>query len=695
MATPEEPREQANERVLLVFPPFGALAFPSIGLGLLKSALSAAGIGCDIRYLNFDFLDLMPGDFSARLATCDEIQRRNDFCVGDWIFTGALYDEQTARTLDERFRAYTREHGVDEDLVERCFAVKAMVPAFLDAVMSSIPWDQYAVVGFHSLFNQTTASLAIARRVKERYPDIVTLFGGPNAADEMGVELLRRFPQLDYVIQGEADRTIVPIVSRLMAGEPIHDIAGVTRRVGGRALDGGPVVHANPVDIVQDMSALPVPDYDDYFERFRGRGYEDAIDVFLPMENARGCWWGAKHHCTFCGLDANTMKFRFKKPDRVMAEVHSQVERYGVRSISCVDSILEMSYCRELMPRLRASGLGLRIFCWVKANLTHEQVDVLADAGVVLLQPGLEHLSSEVLALMHKGTTFLQNVQFLKWSHERDITVFWSILFGFPGEEYAWYEQVAAQIPALVHLYPPKGAVRVRVDRFSPLFTMPEQLGLGRIVVSGGYRHVYPFPDDAVHRLGYQFEGEYIRRDPTLNERIEGLIGPLVAGWNQRFFQGSAALDMLASPTRLLVHDRRGPAPARYFLIEGLARDVYLACDAAASRAFIESATREGRGAPVDVLALLQISPEDAAIDVVLRSASERGAPVERIAPVGDELDTILERFLSERLVVSEGDRYLALAVPVHEIRSLLAVAKPASDGQRNMAATRKVSLDL
>lgn len=30
----------------------------------------------------------------------------------------------------------------------------------------------------------------------------------------------------------------------------------------------------------------------------------------LLYEASLGCWWGEKHHCTFCGLNGTTMKFR-------------------------------------------------------------------------------------------------------------------------------------------------------------------------------------------------------------------------------------------------------------------------------------------------------------------------------------------------------------------------------------------------
>src|SRR3954465_271775 len=46
-----------------------------------------------------------------------------------------------------------------------------------------------------------------------------------------------------------------------------------------------------------------------------------ALRPLMLIETARGCWWGAKNHCTFCGLNGETMGFRAKSADRVMTEI--------------------------------------------------------------------------------------------------------------------------------------------------------------------------------------------------------------------------------------------------------------------------------------------------------------------------------------------------------------------------------------
>ena len=70
-----------------------------------------------------------------------------------------------------------------------------------------------------------------------------------------------------------------------------------------------------------------IPDFDDYFGAAQAPSYCDTV-VRLSAESSRGCWWGAKSHCTFCGLNGGTMAFRAKSAERFAA----YQERHAVPS---------------------------------------------------------------------------------------------------------------------------------------------------------------------------------------------------------------------------------------------------------------------------------------------------------------------------------------------------------------------------
>src|SRR6266851_598084 len=97
--------------------------------------------------------------------------------------------------------------------------MQAKAPTFLDHCMAAIPWGEYAIVGFTSTFEQNIASLSLAARIKATYPNIVIVFGGANWEAEMGIELHRQFPFVDFVCSGEADLSFPALVERILPGD--------------------------------------------------------------------------------------------------------------------------------------------------------------------------------------------------------------------------------------------------------------------------------------------------------------------------------------------------------------------------------------------------------------------------------------------------------------------------------------------
>ena len=104
---------------------------------------------------------------------------------------------------------------------------------------------------------------------------------------------------------------------------------------------------------IEDLDALPYPDYGDYFAQM-SPAQAETIPRQLAVETARGCWWGAKKHCTFCGLNGATLAFRSKSPDRAYDEITTLCRRYGTATVNCVDNILDPAYIETLFPRLAA-----------------------------------------------------------------------------------------------------------------------------------------------------------------------------------------------------------------------------------------------------------------------------------------------------------------------------------------------------
>lgn len=508
--TSETRTSTVHDHVVLVSMPFGAIERPSLGLGLLQAHCRALGVPCETWYLNLVFAETI-GVVDYQWMTDDKAPYTA--FAGDWLFAEALYGarpEADAGYVEDVLRS---EWHLDDASVGRLMRLRRSVEPFLDRVTQSATWADRTMVGFTSIFQQNIASLALAARLKEAHPHLTVAFGGANWEEAMGVALMARFPFVDLAFSGKADRSFPAVLQRRRAGDDVAGIPGVVSRSAG----AGTLATTPTSAVVEDLDALPVPDFDPYFDQLRGGPLAHQVAPTVLVETARGCWWGERSHCTFCGLNGATMAFHSKSPERAVDEIAALKSRYGTPTFSVVDDILDMRYFRSVLPMLKERRLGVDFFWEVKANLTHTQVRQLRDAGVIYIQPGIESLSDHVLQLMRKGTTALRNVQLLKWCKEYRITPLWNLLYGFPGETAEDYEQTAALITAIWHLDPPTGCGPVRLDRFSPFHADPASFGMVDVRPMAPFGYLYPFPEDEVAEIAYYFDFRYAdgRQDDT------------------------------------------------------------------------------------------------------------------------------------------------------------------------------------
>ncbi|HXU71712.1 MAG TPA: RiPP maturation radical SAM C-methyltransferase [Polyangia bacterium] len=604
-------------RVLLVELPFKTFSRPSLGLSLLKAALVEAGHACTIRYANLDFAALIGLDTYQTLAE----RVPEPLLLGDLVFAPAVDAESgrfaALREAGPLFLADGSPIGRAPDwLWERMPELQRQAAAFAARCAAEIAEGEYDIVGFSCMF-QTLPSLAVARELKARAPDKWIVFGGSHCEGEMGLGLHESYPWIDFVCRGEGERLLVDLVGELTSDDApaFGALPGLVWRDGGATRAGG-----ETGERLDDLDRLPRPAYEDWMEQLhRATPSLQPEDLELPIESSRGCWYGQKHHCTFCGLNGSSLTFRSKSPARVLDELRD-LDRYGIRFIYGVDLILDHRYFETLLPTLAREPFEHTIFFETKSNLTRAQLEALAAARITLIQPGVESLSTPVLTLMRKGVTAYQNLRLLKWAVEYGIGVFWTLLYGFPGETEEAYREMAAILPAITHLMPPQGGYKVRVDRFSPLHFDSEALGVGRTRPVDAYGMIHRVPSQMLERLAYHFE-------PVADDRSFAYMQPVADAL--RDWQSQVGKSSFVSVTRgqeLHLLDRR-PINAgngeRHVCLEGVERDVYLACDAGATLGAVATA---------------------AGCDQATAAA-------------------ILDRFLRERTVIRVDGRYLGLAV--------------------------------
>lgn len=580
--------------VLLISMPFTGIDQPSIQIGLLAAITRSHGYPVRTLHANLDLAARIGVDHYRALA------EHRGRMLGEWLFSVAAFGDSAPDPDDRLLDDFADELAyLESDIPDwRTVLPKIRhsdIPAYLDDLVDGLSWQGVRVVGFSSTFQQNTASFALARRLKQRHPRLVTVFGGANFDGEMGLEFLRRMPWIDLIVTGEGDLAFPRLLDALRTGTDAGAVPGVARR------DDQRLVATPAAPPMRRMDDLPVPDYAEYFDRRTALGLlagGAAADVRIPFESARGCWWGEKHHCVFCGLNGTGMGFRSKSADRVLAELAEQARRYRSFRFDAVDNILDVHYLRDVLPRLVEAGTDYDLFYEVKANLTRAQLRLLAHAGVSRIQPGIESLSSRVLGLMRKGVRAAQNVNLLRWTRYYGIHVDWNILWGFPGESARDYAAQAALMPHLVHLQPPSGGGRIWMERFSPLYTDADRLGVRRREPEGSYRYVYPDTVD-LERAAYFFE--YELADALPDDAYDG-VRHAVSSWQRAWEKRRRpVLRYWSAPGLVQIYDGRHQGREGTYTFEGPLADVYLACSERPITAAAISA-RLGRRLPAEAV---------------------------------------------------------------------------------------------
>ncbi|MFF8475181.1 RiPP maturation radical SAM C-methyltransferase [Streptomyces sp. NPDC015414] len=535
-------------RVHLVTMPWHPLDLPSLQLGLLNRLVRRTRPADEVTEFHgsLRWAEFLLERSGGRLRPGDYVSVGSDAIfhgLGDWVFSGVLYQDPAWGLARLREYAAARDVPVDTAVAMRPYA-EAFVAACAAEILAAGP----DVVGFTTTFMQNVSSLALARELKRLRPGLTVVFGGSNCDGPMGRALHRNHPFVDHVVRGEAEYAFPALLRHLDEGTAPADVPGV-------CWWDGPVPRANPGTRRTVAPAdIPSPDYDQWQAALDASAVKEFVHPKLVVEGARGCWWGEKHHCTFCGLNGSAMAFRAKPGERLWAETARLVRRHRLLDVVTVDNIMDMSYFRDFLPRAAGSGWDLRMHYEVKSNLTAGQLRLLGESGTVHIQPGIESLGSRVLDLMDKGVTGARNVRTLRECENHALTCSWNLLYGFPGETAADYDAVVDQLPALVHLQPPSGAHRIQLERFSPHFTDPA-LGFAKRRPAEMYRHVYDLPEAELADLVYLFDTEDAGIAGPAERRLEAAVAEWRAGHahSRLLFEEDGA--------DLLVHDRRHGRP--------------------------------------------------------------------------------------------------------------------------------------
>jgi ribosomal peptide maturation radical SAM protein 1 len=524
----------------LVNMPFAHWNRPSFALSQLSALVQRElpdRVQVEICHLNNDFA----AHFDSQLY--DEIANEPQHLVtglGDWIFRRIAYPD-----LDDNSERYFRRYYVGSpwtEFRERILDLRSGLEPLLRDMIDRYGLASADIVGFTSMFAQNVSSLALARLIKEQNPNAITIIGGANCETPMGAILVQNCQAIDFAFSGPSLESFLDFLRCKLGDDEqgLHSIRGVVSKNNCEDTR-----FRTSIGRDHDINDFFEPDYRVFVKSYEeqkesiarsgGIRTEDISPPILYFETSRGCWWGERSHCTFCGLNGVTMSFNAMSPDVALRQFQSLFQ-YAPWSLfyECTDNIMPKNYTKELFPLLDPPPES-SIFYEVKVPISERDMQTLARARVNKIQPGIEALSTATLKLMGKGTTAFQNIQFLKTCVRLDIEPEWNLLIGFPGEDADTYRKYQQDIPLLGHLPPPSVASLVRFDRYSVYFSRGLEYGLD-LQPMDFYSLIYPFAENDLADLAYFFQDHnvspYYVNAAVWLDRLSDCVERWRGGWN-------------------------------------------------------------------------------------------------------------------------------------------------------------------
>ncbi len=564
----------ALRKIALIATPWPLYSRPSIQLGTLKAFLQTRIPQLKIDAFHF-YLSVAEA-IGYRLY--HEISQRS--WLAESMYAALLYPERI-KQVEALFRkevpAKTKLRMIKfKTLTQR-------VKKATDAFIRSQNWYAYGLLGFTISLCQLTSALYVINRIKKKFPNLIIVVGGALTPGIAAPGILKKFPAVDVVVNGEGEMPLYHIIDHLRRTPPdlnLSKVRGVFTRLGDtKRPDRASLSQLNTLD------ELPAPDYDNYFELLKTFDTRKSFFPTLPVETSRGCWWkraaGSAEvtGCAFCNLNLQWDGYRSKPASQVAAEIDYLTGRYQTLSVAIMDNVLPKKEATVMFRQIAALDKDLRLFGEVRATTPWRELKAMGDCGMREVQIGIEALSSRLLKKLHKGTSAIQNLEIMKNCEALGIRNISNLILQFPGSDEQDVAETLETLEFALPFYPLKAAT-FWLGLESPVWQHPQKFGIQAM-----YNHPnwsFLFPEDIRRNLPLMIQA--YRGDLTYQKKIWKPVKKKIFDWKKQYAEiqrgagDTALLSFRDGRDFIIIRQKRFRAEPAVHRLVGGSREIYLFC---------------------------------------------------------------------------------------------------------------------
>lgn len=288
------------------------------------------------------------------------------------------------------------------------------------------------LIGFSVMTYNYSASLSLAKKIKQHNSEILTIFGGyhPSYCPDIVKE-----DAIDFAIIGEGEETFRELL------KATKDKRNDFEKIKGLAFYDGKLHINAPRDRIKDLDSLPNPLRDDNILkecRISGLNYPPLSKqrCVAQVLYSRGC----PHNCTFCCSPfLYGRKVYLRNPKKVVDEMMEIREKYGTNYFYFADLSFNLNKKKviELCNEIKSRNLNTDWFCMCRVdNIDEELLKNMKEAGCSRIGFGIDALDEKTLNKVKPGQkiTMEKTQKALELTNDMGVIVRTFIIIGYPWE---------------------------------------------------------------------------------------------------------------------------------------------------------------------------------------------------------------------------------------------------------------------
>jgi anaerobic magnesium-protoporphyrin IX monomethyl ester cyclase len=387
---------------------------------------------------------------------------------------------------------------------------------FVDGNREKNPWTtirKHLDTGAFKYFGSTVMpgpqlkqAIPFTKQLKERYPNIKTIWGGYFASNQYKTCIESGY--VDYIIDGPGDRAFPMLLDQLEKLEGLDTIPNLIYRTHGEIV-------RNHKEALLDQDDLPELPYEKLHKTYSFKGY--LKKTFLGNRTAAyHSSFGCPFTCSFCAVvPIYNARWKGKSAGNIYKDIKYLIDAHGADAVEFHDNNFFVNEKRTVEFSNLVKNENINWWGEGRIDTINKYSDssllAMREAGCKMIFFGAETSNDDILKQMDKGgtQTAQQIREFAARMKDFDIIPEYSFVLGLPAKK---EEEVNAQIDRDIkfirEIKEINPATEIIIYLYSPVPT--EGSELFEAVKNAGFS----FPQKLDDWLNPEWENFDLRRNP-------------------------------------------------------------------------------------------------------------------------------------------------------------------------------------